>query len=119
MSALICALIGLGAGVFGGMFGIGGGIVIVPALIWSLGYSQKKAQGTSLVALLAPIGILSVVNYYKDDQVDLVGGAWIALGFFAGAYFGSKIALGMEESLLRKIFACVLVLAAAQLWFRK
>jgi uncharacterized protein len=119
MTALICALIGLGAGVCGGLFGIGGGIVIIPALVYFLGFGQKTAQGTSLVALLAPVGLLSVVNYYKEKQLDMAAGLWIAGGFFIGAYFGSKIALNLDELVLRRSFAVFLVVVGVQLFFRK
>lgn len=111
--------IGIVAGISGGLFGIGGGIVIVPALIWTMGFSQKQAQGTSLVALLAPVGLLGLLNYYRDGYADLRAGAWIAVGFLGGAMLGSKLALSLDESLLRRAFALFLVCTAAQLWFRK
>ena len=119
MSALVFALIGVVAGLLGGMFGIGGGIVIVPALIYLMGYGQKMAQGTSLVVFLLPVGILGVMNYYKDKNADLAAGAIIAAGLFVGAYFGSRIAIGMDEGVLRKSFSVLLVVVAAQLFFRK
>jgi uncharacterized membrane protein YfcA len=119
MTALLCLLLGLLAGVLGGLFGIGGGIVIVPALVFLLGYGQKMAQGTSLVALLAPVGLLSVFNYWREKQADLVNGAWIAFGFFAGAYFGSKIALGLDETMLRKAFSGFLAAVAVYMFFKK
>jgi hypothetical protein len=117
MEALSFAGIGIVAGVVGGIFGIGGGVVILPALIFFKGYGQKMAQGTSLVALLAPVGLLGLMNYYKAGNADLKGGAWIAAGFFGGAYLGSKFALGLDEGLLRRGFAVFLVLVAIQLWF--
>jgi uncharacterized protein len=119
MSALLFALVGLAAGVFGGLFGVGGGIIIVPALIYGFGFNQKLAQGTSLVVFLLPVGLLSVMNYYKEKQVDFAAGLLIAAGLFAGAYVGSKVALSMDDSLLRKIFAVFLVIAAVQLFFKK
>lgn len=119
MNGLLYALIGLGAGVMGGLFGIGGGIVIVPALVYLMGFTQKQAQGTSLAVLLAPIGILGVANYYKARQMDLVAGLYIAAGFLLGAYVGSRVALDINEGLLRKAFSVFLVLVALQLWFRK
>lgn len=119
MEVLAYLLIGVGAGIVGGFFGIGGGVVILPALIFLKGFSQKMAQGTSLVALIAPVGLLGLINYYKDKQVDLQAGGWIALGFFGGGYLGSKIALNLDENLLRKGFAVFLVLIAVQLFFKK
>lgn len=119
MTALYCALIGLGAGISGGLFGIGGGVVIVPGLIYILGYGQKMAQGTSLMMLMLPVAFLSVMNYAKEKQVDFVAAGWIALGFFMGGYLGSKIALNLDEGVLRKVFSGFLVVIAVQLWFRK
>lgn len=84
-----------------------------------MGFTQKKAQGTSLVALIAPVGLLGLINYYKQNEVDLTAGAWIAAGFFGGGYLGSKIALNLNEELLRKGFAVFLVLIAVQLFFKK
>lgn len=119
MEVLACLLIGVGAGIVGGFFGIGGGVVILPALIFFKGFSQKMAQGTSLVALVAPVGILGLMNYYKQNQVDLNAGAWIALGFFGGGWLGSKVALNLDEVLLRKGFAVFLVIIAVNLFFKK
>ncbi len=86
-------IIGLAAGILGGLVGIGGGIVIVPALIYILSFSQKEAQGTSLGILLLPIGIFGVWQYYKAGYVDMRIVWLIAAGFLAGSYFGSRIAL--------------------------
>jgi uncharacterized protein len=119
MEVALFLLIGVVAGISGGFFGIGGGIIIVPALIYLMGYTQKMAQGTSLVALLAPVGLLGLINYYKAGNANIVGGAWMAAGFFFGAFFGSKIALGLDEVLLRRIFAAFLVIVAVQLVLRK
>ena len=119
MDVAIGLLIGVCAGVLGGMFGIGGGILIVPALTYLLAFSQKKAQGTSLVALLAPVGILGVMNYAKAGNIDWRAGITIALGFIGGAFFGSKVSLSMDENLLRKVFAGFLILVGIQLFFKK
>lgn len=119
MEAIVCLVIGVVSGVAGGVFGIGGGIIIIPALIFTLGYEQHRAQGTSLVALLAPVGLLALMNYYKAGNANLSAGAWIAAGFFGGAFFGSKIALSLPDVTLRKAFAVFLVLVAAQLFFRR
>jgi uncharacterized protein len=119
MAILLCLLIGLLGGVCGGLFGIGGGVVIVPALVLAMGFTQHRAQGTSLVALLAPVGILGVMNYYKAGSVDFKSGALIALGFVGGTYIGSKISLSLDETLLRRIFAAFLVLVAVQLVIKK
>ena len=122
MTIAIAILIGLVSGVSGGLFGIGGGIIIVPACIYFMKMGQKEAQGTSLVALLLPVGGLAVWNYWKSgalDQNSIVTGLWVAAGFFIGGLAGSKIALSMNELVLRRTFACFLVLIALQLFFKK
>ncbi|HRF60906.1 MAG TPA: sulfite exporter TauE/SafE family protein [Fimbriimonadaceae bacterium] len=119
MWIVYCIIIGLAAGVLGGLFGIGGGIIIVPALGLAFGFSQHKAQGTSLVALLAPVGLLALMNYYREGNADLVKGAWIAAAFFVGAFLGSKIALGLDEVMMRRGFALFLVAVAAYMFFKK
>jgi len=119
MEIAISLMIGAAAGILGGLFGIGGGVMIIPALVFILGFTQQKAQGTSLVALLAPVGILGVMNYAKAQQIDWKVGILIAAGFVGGAFFGSRFALSMDESLLRKVFAGFLVLIAVQIFFKK
>lgn len=111
---LYAILIGLAAGLSSGAFGIGGGVLIVPALVGLLGFSQLRAQGTSLVALLAPVGVFALLEYWRNDQVDLKAGLFIALGFFIGGYGGSHIAIGLGEAAVRKGFA--VFLAALAVW---
>jgi hypothetical protein len=117
--AIVALIIGGLAGVLGGTFGIGGGILIVPALAMFLGFSQQKAQGTSLVALIAPVGILALIQYWKRGDADLRIGGLVALGFLFGALGGSRLALGLDEVLMRRAFAAFLVLIAAWLAFGK
>jgi uncharacterized protein len=117
-------LIGMGVftGVLSGFFGIGGGIVMVPMLIFLMGYGQQTATGTSLVAMLLPVGILGVVQYYKAGKIgpaEIRAGLVLAIGIFVGAYFGSKLALQLPVALLKKAFACLLVFVAFKLWFQK
>lgn len=119
MLIVIPIVIGVLAGVLGGMFGIGGGLLIVPALVAIFGYSQQKAQGTSLVALLAPVGILALMQYYRRGDADLRVGALIAVGFLLGGYLGSGIALNLDETTMRRSFALFLVLVAGWLVFGK
>jgi uncharacterized membrane protein YfcA len=116
---IILILIGVGAGMLSGLVGIGGGIVIVPALVYFLAFSQKQAQGTSLAILLLPIGILAVINYYKDPQVhlDIKVVALIIIGFLAGSYFGSKLALSLPDVMVKKIFAIFMLLIAIKMLF--
>lgn len=122
MEWIVLLAIGLGAGVAGGIFGIGGGIIIIPALLFLLPKSfptQHRAQGTSLVALLAPVGLLALMKYYRDGNADLAAGAWIAGGFFCGAYLGSIIAHSMNDLSLRKVFAVFLTVVGVYMFFRK
>lgn len=114
----ISLLIGLGAGAFGGLFGLGGGIVMVPAMHYFLHFSQHKAQGTSLAVLTIPVGILGAMNYYKAGNVDIRAAGIIAGGFIFGSYFGSKASLSLPETTIRKVFAILLVAIALQLWFK-
>lgn len=114
---IILILIGIAAGMLGGMIGIGGGIIIVPALVYFLGFSQKMAQGTSLAILLLPIGLLGVVQFYKQGYVDIKVSMIIAIAFFFGSYFGSKIALSLSQDTVKKIFAVLLLLIGLKMLF--
>jgi uncharacterized membrane protein YfcA len=115
----IAVVIGLVAGVAGGLFGIGGGVLIVPALIFALGFSQLRAQGTSLVALLAPVGLLALLEYHRKGETDLKAGALIALGFFIGGMGGAKLSLGLGELAMRRGFAIFLIVIAVWLFLKK
>jgi uncharacterized membrane protein YfcA len=112
-------VIGLVAGVLSGMFGIGGGIVIVPALILLAGYMPARATGTSLGALLLPVGFLGAMQYWKKGDVDWRASAILAVGLFLGALLGARIGLAMSPRVMRRVFAVFLVLVSTQLWFRK
>lgn len=112
-------VIGVVAGISGGLFGIGGGILIVPALIALGGFSQQRAQGTSLVALLAPVGVLGLLEYWRKGEADPRAGAWIAAGFVLGAMSGAKIAVGLSEVTMRRVFAGFLIAVAAYLLAKK
>ena len=114
---LILVIIGIAAGILGGLVGVGGGIIIVPSLVYFLSFSQKSAQGTSLGLLLLPVGILGVMVYYKQGQVDLKVVAILAIGFLAGSYFGSKIALSLPQETVKKIFAIMLLLIGFKMLF--
>lgn len=105
---LLLSLIGLLAGILSGLVGVGGGIIVVPALVFFLGFTQKEAQGTSLGLLLLPIGILAVVNYYNKGLIDVKIVGIMALAFTIGGFFGSKLALAISETALKRIFAVVL-----------
>jgi uncharacterized protein len=116
---IILVLIGLMAGVFSGIFGVGGAVVMIPALVYFLGVDQHTAQGTSLAIMLPPIGLFAAYNYYKAGQVNVWYAVIIAVTFMVGGYFGSKIALSLPEHLMKKIFAVFLVLVALRLFFTK
>ena len=110
-------LIGLAAGFLGGMVGIGGGVLIVPALVLLLGLSQHQSQGISLAMMIFPVGILGVINYYKKGFVDFRYAGLLAVGFFLGSYIGSKFSLTLPQELVKKIFAVVMILLAIKLLF--
>ena len=110
-------IIGLAAGILSGLVGVGGGIIFVPAFVFFLGYSQHQAQGTSLGVLCLPVVILAFINYYLDGKrtgnpIDLKVIGIIALGFIVGGYFGSKLAVRIDQLLLKRIFAVVLLYTA-------
>lgn len=109
-SILILLCIGLVAGFLSGLVGIGGGIVIVPVLVYFLGFSQHLAQGTTLFMFLFPIGILGVMNYYKGGMVDWKAASFIGFTFIVGSFFGSKYAISLDQQTVKKIFGGILVL---------
>jgi len=109
---LMLVVIGLAAGMLSGLIGVGGGIIIVPALIFFLGFNQHEAQGTSLGLLLLPIGILAVFNYYQRAYIDVKYVLIMAGGFLIGGYLGSKLALTISELALKRIFAIILFYTA-------
>jgi uncharacterized membrane protein YfcA len=110
-------LIGLVAGFMGGLVGIGGGVIIVPALVMLLGMSQHAAQGTSLMMILFPVGILGALNYYKQGYVDFKYAGLLAIGFFVGSYLGSKFSLSLPQLTVKRIFAIVMMLLALKILF--
>ena len=114
---LLLLLLGLGAGILSGMVGVGGGIIIVPGLVFLLGFSQKMAQGTSLAVLLLPVGILAVMQYHKSGFVDVRSVGIIAIAFLVGGFFGSKIAIMLPADSVKKIFAILLLLISIKMLF--
>jgi uncharacterized protein len=114
---LILLIVGLLAGMLSGLVGVGGGLIIVPALVYFIGFSQHEAQGTSLGLLLLPAGILAVLQYYKQGDVDLKVVAILAVGFLAGGYFGSKWALSLPQDTVKKIFAIFMLIVALKMLF--
>lgn len=112
---LILIAIGVLAGILSGFVGVGGGIIIVPALMYVLGMSQFEAQGTSLFVLLLPVGILAVSNYYKSDQINWKFGLIISLAFVLGGYFGSKFALKLSPSVVRIVFGAIMAIVSIKM----
>lgn len=112
---IILLIIGLVTGVMGGMLGVGGGIIVIPALMFFMGLTQKEANATSLAFMLAPTGLLAVINYYKAGMVNIKYAAIIAIAFFVGAYFGSAWAIKMPVDTLKKIFGILLLATGLKL----
>ena len=106
---ILLILIGISAGVMSGFVGIGGGVIMVPAMVYLLGMNQHMAQGTSLLLMLPPIGILAVMNYYRAEQVNWTYGIIIALAFVVGGYFGSKLALRLSPSIVKLVFGVLML----------
>lgn len=114
---LLC--VGLIAGMLSGMVGIGGGIVIVPVLVYFLGFSQHQAQGSVLFMFLFPIGILGVYNYYQEGYVEWKSAFIIASTFIIGSYFGSKISIAIDQVTLKKVFGVIILLLSLKMIFGK
>lgn len=114
-SILILLIIGVAAGMLSGFVGVGGGILIVPALVFFLGFSQHQAQGTSLAMMIPPIGLLAVWNYYKAGQVNMTAAAILCMTFFVGAFVGSKLSISMDPGKVKKIFGIVMLAASIKL----
>lgn len=112
-------VIGIITGVMAGMLGIGGAVIMIPALVYILGISQQTAQGTSLAVMLPPVGIIAAYNYYKAGQVNIRFAIILAVFFLVGSYFGSKLALNIPQATLKKIFGILLLLVAAKMLFSK
>jgi uncharacterized protein len=116
---LILLGIGLLAGYLSGLVGIGGGIVIVPVLVYFLGMDQKSAQGTTLFMFMLPIGFLGVYNYYKGGHMDIRTALIIAITFVFGSYLGSRTALSIDTKLVKQIFATAIILIGVKMLWGK
>ena len=112
-------LLGLVAGTLSGLIGIGGGVIIVPALVFLFGFSQHQAQGTTLALLVPPIGLLAAWTYYSKGYVDLKIAAFVGLGFFLGGLLGARFATGLSNVVLEKVFGVALLLIALKMLFGK
>ena len=114
---LLLLIVGLAAGFLSGLIGIGGGIIIVPALVLFLGFSQKMAQGTSLGILLLPVGILAVLQYYEQGYLNVNYVLIVAAAFVLGGFLGSKLALSVSDEKMKKVFALILLLISLKMLF--
>ncbi|MFN8252947.1 MAG: sulfite exporter TauE/SafE family protein [Ferruginibacter sp.] len=116
-TVLTVIAIGIAAGVLSGLVGVGGGIIIVPSLVYLLGFSQKTAQGTSLGLILLPVGILGVLQYYKQGHINLNVVWLLAVGFVIGGWLGGKIAVNLPQETIKKIFAVLMIVIAIKMLF--
>ena len=117
MNILLFLLLGLVTGIFSGLIGIGGAIIIIPSLVLLFGLSQHTAQGTTLALMVPPIGLLAAWVYYRQGFVDLKIAGLICLGFFVGGLLGAKFAVAIPDQLLRKVFGVVLLAASLKMMF--
>lgn len=115
--AILYLLLGLLAGILSGLIGIGGGVIIVPSLIFLFGFSQHQAQGTTLALLVPPIGFLAAWIYYQQGYVDLKAALFICMGFFAGGFCGAKFASHLSNAFLEKVFGGALLVIALKMIF--
>jgi len=116
---LILILVGLLSGVLAGVFGVGGAILVIPALVFILGLSQHEAQGTSLAFMLPPVGILATWNYWKEGHVNWKFALILSITFVVGAYLGSNVSVNISEKLLRRIFGVLLFVVAIKMIFSR
>ena len=114
---IILAVVGLLAGFISGSMGVGGGIIIVPALVFFLGFTQHQAQGISLGIMLAPIGLLAFINYYREGYTNLKYSLLLLVVFFIGSWFGSKLAVHLPAAVLKKIFGGLMLVAGVRMIF--
>ena len=119
MDNILSILIGLAAGMSSGFFGIGGAIILIPALVYIFKFSQHLAQGTALAALLLPEGILAVMRYYKAGNVNIKVALFIALGVFIGGFIGAALVQGVPSPALKKIFSVLLLFISIYMFFGK
>ena len=116
---IILIIVGILSGLLAGAFGVGGAIIVIPALVFILGLSQHEAQGTSLAFMIPPVGILATWNYWKAGHVNWKIALILSITFFIGAYFGSNISLNISDRMLRKLFGGLLILIALKMIFSK
>jgi hypothetical protein len=119
LNIFLYLLLGLFAGIFSGIVGLGGGVIIVPALVFLFGFTQQQAQGTTLALLVPPIGFLAAYTYYKNGFVNFQVAAFVCIGFFIGGLLGSKVAVHLPNVILQKIFGGAMLLIGVYMIFKK
>jgi uncharacterized protein len=116
---ILLVAVGLVTGALGGMLGLGGGLILIPALVYIFGFNQHQAIGTSLAVMLPPIGLFAAYNYFKAGQVNVKYALILALGFMIASYFSSRWAMKIPEITMRKVFSVFLLLVALKMFFSK
>lgn len=116
---ILYLILGLVTGLFGGLLGIGGATIVVPALVFLFGFSQHQAQGTILAAMIPPIGLLAAIRYYQAGHVRIGAAALIALGFFIGGYFGARLVEYIPDLVLKRLFGAFLLVVSLRMIFIK
>lgn len=116
---IILIVIGILSGILAGVFGVGGAIIVIPALVFILGLSQHQAQGTSLAFMLPPVGILATWNYWKAGHVNWKIALILSVTFVVGAYFGSKLTINISDRTLRRMFGVLMIVVAVKMIFSK
>ncbi len=111
------AIIGIISGLLGGMLGLGGAIIIIPALVFTMGFSQQLAQGTTLLMMVMPVGALAAFQYYKAGNINIKAAIILGAAFFISSYFGAKIANLLPEEILKRAFALMLIVLAVKMLF--
>jgi uncharacterized membrane protein YfcA len=119
MNGFAYIFLGLIGGVLSGMFGIGGGVILIPALVFIFGFTQHQAQGTTLAVMVLPIGFLAALRYYQSGNVKLGVVGFICLGFFVGGLLGANFVNQISDSLLKKMFALFLMAVSLRMFFVK
>lgn len=119
MNSIFIVITGFAAGILGGFFGVGGAVLMIPILVFFLDFSQKLAQGTTLAAMIPPIGLMAAYAYWRAGNVNLKAALLLAAGFFVGGWISGYLVQGVSENILKKAFAVFLVIVAVKMWFGK
>jgi len=119
MDIVLCLLLGLVAGMCSGLLGIGGAVIMIPALVFMFGMNQHMAQGTTLALMVPPIGLLAAWTYFKGGYIDLKVAAFVALGFFIGGLLGARFAVNVDGATLKKVFGIFLFMVSLKMIFMK